>query len=503
MPPPPPPPPESAAATAARCPRQPHEPSAAPSLVGAVVERSPAGLALRGEEDVGGAAAPSPPPASDAGGAASPAQPSLLSVGAFQQLPAVSPANEILGTALRRAKLIRPTKGAPSSSICSPRPELAGPLGVYITKFPSPRRLHAFERCLLELTLGDGNYQLSLSKVDALRKRVLDLGKNYALLVNKTTTRKEAEDVAAEGFMRLEELFKRFSPAVDGLKEVAKTLRAMPVVHTKVPTLCLVGAPNVGKSSLVRVLSSGKPEVCNYPFTTRGISMGHFFVDTRRHQVTDTPGLLHRPDAERNNIEKLTLAALCHLPTAVLYVHDLTGDCGMSTADQYFLHLSLKERFAERPWIDVVSKSDLLPQPRPEDTMAANLGDSMEAYHQQGPLGALYVSTETGNGLIELKQRVVELLSASRLWEEYADVPDDEVNIRQLQTVAKKAVEKAARKKEQEDFYFPALPEGMLRGTYSGSRGALQASGTEDNARSPTLQQDGVARKPRVVRHWR
>lgn len=49
--------------------------------------------------------------------------------------------------------------------------------------------------------------------------------------------------------------------------------------------LALVGAPNVGKSSLVQILSSGTPEVCNYPFTTRSIKMGHFFVDGRRHQV--------------------------------------------------------------------------------------------------------------------------------------------------------------------------------------------------------------------------
>jgi hypothetical protein len=39
-------------------------------------------------------------------------------------------------------------------------------------------------------------------------------------------------------------------------------LRAMPVMSLRTPTLCLVGAPNVGKSSLVRILSSGKPEVC-------------------------------------------------------------------------------------------------------------------------------------------------------------------------------------------------------------------------------------------------
>jgi len=41
-----------------------------------------------------------------------------------------------------------------------------------------------------------------------------------------------------------------------------QTLRAMPVINLETPTLCLVGAPNVGKSSLVHVLSTGKPEVC-------------------------------------------------------------------------------------------------------------------------------------------------------------------------------------------------------------------------------------------------
>ena len=76
-------------------------------------------------------------------------------------------------------------------------------------------------------------------------------------------------------------------------------------------------------------------QVCNYPFTTRSIKMGHFHVDRRRHQVTDTPGLLPRPDAERNAMERLTLACLEHLPTAVLFVADLTAECGTSVADQW------------------------------------------------------------------------------------------------------------------------------------------------------------------------
>ena len=51
--------------------------------------------------------------------------------------------------------------------------------------------------------------------------------------------------------------------------------------------------------------------------------------------MTDTPGLLDRPDDERNAMERLTLAALQHLPTAVLFVMDLTGQCGTSVAAQW------------------------------------------------------------------------------------------------------------------------------------------------------------------------
>lgn len=72
---------------------------------------------------------------------------------------------------------------------------------------------------------------------------------------------------------------------VDDLKEVAKSLRSLPYVRPDLPTLALVGAPNVGKSSLVNILSSGTPEVCNYPFTTRSIKMGHFYVGQQQHQV--------------------------------------------------------------------------------------------------------------------------------------------------------------------------------------------------------------------------
>eukprot|EP00525_Craspedostauros_australis_P011392 CAMPEP_0198135980 /NCGR_PEP_ID=MMETSP1442-20131203/60872_1 /TAXON_ID= /ORGANISM="Craspedostauros australis, Strain CCMP3328" /LENGTH=247 /DNA_ID=CAMNT_0043797173 /DNA_START=348 /DNA_END=1091 /DNA_ORIENTATION=- len=162
----------------------------------------------------------------------------------------------------------------------------------------------------------------------------------------------------------------------------------------------------VDESSIVRCISSATPEVNNYPFTTRGMTLGHvevFWSDdstiakaivpkssedekknralqrkNRRQrdaevltgkyafsqlcQVMDSPGLLVRPDYERNEMEELTLAAMKHLPTAVMYVMDLSGQAGdkcSSVEDQLQLRKEVRARFPRRPWIDVVSKYDL------------------------------------------------------------------------------------------------------------------------------------------------
>lgn len=346
----------------------------------------------------------------------------LDTVGAFQKLPMVMPSVDILSSALRKARRISPTKGIANAAkreknkgakqLDALMKELTVPLRTYKESFPNKRHLHPYERSLIELTLGDGNYEEVLGKVDSLRKKLVSVGKEHASLCAKSTTKREAEERLVEGTRKLEEIFHSDGKAVDELMQIAKTLRAMPVVDLEMPTLCLVGAPNVGKSSLVRLLSTGKPEICNYPFTTRGILMGHIALSFRNFQVTDTPGILRRCDDDRNNLEKLTLAVLSHLPTAVLFVHDLTGECGTSPSDQFLIYQEIKERFNTHLWFDVVSKCDLL-QESPvhyitEDIEADH--PELQKYRKMGPQGALHVSVKSKVGINELKSRVHELL---------------------------------------------------------------------------------------------
>ena len=75
----------------------------------------------------------------------------------------------------------------------------------------------------------------------------------------------------------------------------------------------------------------------------------------------DSPGLLDRPSELRNEMEMLTFASMSHLPTAVMFVIDPSGLSGeKSTLEaQLNIRAKLKKQFPRRPWLDVMSKSDL------------------------------------------------------------------------------------------------------------------------------------------------
>ncbi|KAK9906250.1 hypothetical protein M0R45_002677 [Rubus argutus] len=138
-------------------------------------------------------------------------------VGAFQKLLMVMPSVDILYSALRKAKRIAPTKGIANitkrernrgaKQLDALMKELAVPLRTYSQNFPNKKYLHPYELSLIELTLGDGNYEQVLGKVDALRNRVVSVGKEHASLCAKSTSKKEAEARLSEGLKKVEETY--------------------------------------------------------------------------------------------------------------------------------------------------------------------------------------------------------------------------------------------------------------------------------------------------------
>lgn len=50
----------------------------------------------------------------------------------------------------------------------------------------------------------------------------------------------------------------------------------MPTVDFDAISIVIAGFPNVGKSTLLTHITDAEPQVANYPFTTKGIQIGHF-----------------------------------------------------------------------------------------------------------------------------------------------------------------------------------------------------------------------------------
>ncbi len=118
------------------------------------------------------------------------------------------------------------------------------------------RRLHPFERVVLELALrsrektgGGKPVSTSLHDIHESRKELLQLSKDWIAKLKSTTSAGEAYDCTTEARRAISETFLDMIVGPwSAISELQKSLRNVPVVRLDCPAVVLVGAPNVGMS---------------------------------------------------------------------------------------------------------------------------------------------------------------------------------------------------------------------------------------------------------------
>lgn len=124
----------------------------------------------------------------------------------------------------------------------------------------------------------------------------------------------------------------------------------------------LVGFPNVGKSTLISVVSAAKPQIANYHFTTLSPVLGVVSVsDEKSFVMADIPGLIEgASEGAGLGHEFLRHVDRCRL---IVHVVDVSGSEGRSPESDFeIINKELKnysEELANRPQIVCANKCDI------------------------------------------------------------------------------------------------------------------------------------------------
>lgn len=250
-----------------------------------------------------------------------------------------------------------------------------------VTKFPSFDSLPPFYRETVQILFNVDRMKKSLGALSWAASQSREVGYGY---VREMRHAPDTASARKQATARISSIVHQVDGDLRFLNEARNVLRKLPDIGDEF-TVVVAGYPNVGKSSFIRLASSAEPEVAGYPFTTKQIVVGHREIGRReRMQFVDTPGILDRPEEERNPIEQQALAAIANVADVVLFIIDASEACGYTLADQLHLLEDIREKMAMVPVEVAVNKADL---------------QSLEGYAN--------MSTMTGEGVEDVVARLL------------------------------------------------------------------------------------------------
>lgn len=177
----------------------------------------------------------------------------------------------------------------------------------------------------------------------------------------------------------------------------------------------LVGFPNAGKSTLLSVVSAAKPEIANYPFTTLVPNLGIVkYRDYKSFVMADIPGIIEGAHEGKG----IGLRFLRHIERNSTLLFLVPADADdilkeykilLNELDQFNPELLHKKR------ILAISKCDMLD----EELLTEMKKDMNKRFKEKKTVPVLYISSQTGQGMVELKDEIWKQLNSKENAFEY------------------------------------------------------------------------------------
>ncbi|MFN3384763.1 MAG: NOG1 family protein [Archaeoglobaceae archaeon] len=271
---------------------------------------------------------------------------------ALRKLPTVLTAEELIDKVFRRAS--KTTGGNLKERTINKLSTISNVSKDYfkrvIASHPSYESLPSFYREMVDLVVGIESIKKALSSLHWADEMIQKIINRAIADVRKG---KNPLEVYRSACGRISSIIEDIDEELRFLNEAKQKMREIPSLR-EMPTVVVAGSPNVGKSSFVSLVSTAKPEIAEYPFTTQRIIVGY----TSEIQILDTPGILDRPLEKRSAIEKKAILCLRNVADAILFIIDPTETCGYTLKSQLSLLEEIKKAFGKST-LEVYSKSDL------------------------------------------------------------------------------------------------------------------------------------------------
>ncbi len=195
---------------------------------------------------------------------------------------------------------------------------------------------------------------------------------------------------------------RRHAPHFSQTGEKTETKQVLLELKT-IADVGLVGFPNVGKSTILSKLTSARPKIANYHFTTLSPNLGVCDYYDNQFVIADIPGLIEgASDGAGLGIEFLR-----HIERTRMLVHvvDISGVEGRDPYDDYLkINQELKKygELNKLKQIIVANKTDMFGAEEQFTAFKEKIGKR----HKIVPVSAI-----TGKGLDQLKKEIYQTLS--------------------------------------------------------------------------------------------
>ena len=207
----------------------------------------------------------------------------------FQTIPPVPKVKELLDLAFGKArtKVFKKVKGERIQILKTKetrkldviKHDLCQRLDKVTKSFPAIDHLPSFYLKLLHLTLDYVQLKKSLGAMSWAKAKISVLHKMHIRKIVQEGSIAKINPIAKQFYGRVSSIIRQIQPNLTFLEASRRSMKQYPDIKEMV-TVCIYGFPNVGKSTLLNMLTGSRAKVEAYAFTTKGINAGYLYADS-------------------------------------------------------------------------------------------------------------------------------------------------------------------------------------------------------------------------------